>query len=63
MTFPVINLRSITVTITVDESGFMAIDARGPLDGNRGLVQLLDEARRLAVQGSKQVPPGRTLPR
>jgi hypothetical protein len=63
MSFQVINLRQIVVTITVDESGFMSIEARGPLDGNRGLVQLLDEARKIAVRGKQDVPPGRLPPR
>jgi hypothetical protein len=63
MAFNVINQRQIVVTITVDESGFMTVEARGPLAGNRGLVQLLDEARKIAIQSRQDVPPGRLPPR
>jgi hypothetical protein len=60
MTFNVITPRVITVTITADETGFISVETRGPIDGNRGLVQLLDAARVLAVQGIQKAPPGRT---
>ena len=59
MVFDIINQRTIVVTVTVNESGFMSVEVRGPLSGSRALVQLLDSARNMVVQGDNKTIPER----
>lgn len=40
----------ITVIITVDERGHMALEVTGPINGKDGLLTLLEEAHKLAEQ-------------
>jgi hypothetical protein len=47
--------RLVTVLITVSENGRISVDARGPVNGNEGLVTLLEEARKLAEQGQARI--------